>query len=89
MITAFTSGLRQRLQKSGVNVITIKPGFVDTPMTTAFKKGLLWATPEQVASDIVRACDNHKGIVYTPWFWQWIMLIIKLIPEFVFKKIRL
>jgi len=89
MLTAFTSGLRQRLAKSGVPVVTIKPGFVDTPMTAEFKKGLLWASADQVADSIVRACDHGKNEIYTPWFWFWIMAIIKNIPEFVFKKIAL
>jgi short-subunit dehydrogenase len=89
MVTTFTSGLRQRLHKSGVSVVTIKPGFVDTPMTAEFKKGALWATPEKVAGDIVNACNRKSAIVYTPWFWQGIMLIIKLIPELIFVKLKL
>lgn len=89
MVTAFTSGLRQRLYKSGVAVVTIKPGFVDTPMTADFKKGFLWASPEKVANSIVRACNKNCSIVYTPWFWYWIMRIIKAIPEGIFKKLSL
>ena len=53
MMTAFTSGLRQRLYKSNVSVITVKPGFVDTPMTSNFKKGILWVKPDFVATKIV------------------------------------
>jgi short-subunit dehydrogenase len=75
--------------KKGVSVTTIKPGFVDTPMTAAFKKGALWAQPDQVAQDIVAAVDKGKTIVYTPSFWRVIMLIIKHIPEFVFIKLTL
>lgn len=86
MVTTFASGLRQRLQKSGVSVLTIKPGFVDTPMTANFKKGPLWATPEKVANDIVRACQRKTDVLYTPWFWYGIMTIIKSIPESIFKK---
>lgn len=86
LVTVFTSGLRQRLYKSGVSVITIKPGFVDTPMTANFKKGFLWASPEKVAAIIVRACKKHSNIVYAPWFWFGIMATIKLIPEIIFKK---
>ncbi|MET3106079.1 decaprenylphospho-beta-D-erythro-pentofuranosid-2-ulose 2-reductase [Oxalobacteraceae bacterium GrIS 2.11] len=89
MVTAFTSGLRQRMLKSGVAVTTIKPGFVDTPMTASFKKGLLWAKPDYLAKCIVDACDNSRDVVYSPWFWYWIMAIIKTIPEFVFKKLSL
>jgi decaprenylphospho-beta-D-erythro-pentofuranosid-2-ulose 2-reductase len=89
MVSAFLSGLRQRLAKKGVHVITVKPGFVDTPMTAHLPKGPLWAKPEQVAKDIRRAIDKGQRIVYTPGFWRFIMLIIKHIPEFVFVKLKL
>ena len=85
MITSFTSGLRQRLYKSNVAVVTIKPGFVDTPMTAEFKKGLLWAKPSAVAGKIVRAIDCKNTEVYVPQFWWFVMLIIKLIPTKIFK----
>lgn len=88
-VSTFLSGLRQRLYKSGVQVVTIKPGFVDTPMTRDFSKGLLWAKPERVARDIVRAMENGKDVVYTPGFWWAIMQLIKSIPEFVFRRLSL
>jgi decaprenylphospho-beta-D-erythro-pentofuranosid-2-ulose 2-reductase len=88
-VTAFTSGLRQRLSKQGVNVVTIKPGFVDTPMTRDFRKGALWAKPEAVAKGIVRAVDRGASVVYLPRFWALIMLIITHIPEFIFKRLKL
>ena len=89
-ITTFLSGLRQRLAKSNVNVLTVKPGFIDTPMTAAFaNKGALWATPEQVAAGIVSAIDHGRSVVYLPWFWRWIMLVIRLIPEPLFKRMSL
>lgn len=89
MINAFTSGLRQRLHKSNVAVVTTKLGFVDTPMTTAFKKGLLWAKPASVAVMIVQAVDKRKDEVYIPVFWWMVMLAIKTIPDKIFKKLRL
>lgn len=89
MVTAFTSGLRQRLGKSNVAVVTIKPGFVDTPMTRGFKKGFLWAKPSAVAKKIVRAIENKEAEVYVPSFWAVIMMIILHIPEFVFKGLKL
>lgn len=89
MVTAFTSGLRQRLATVGVNVLTIKPGFVDTPMTASFKKGLLWAQPDTVAQQIVKAIDQKKAVVYVPGFWRWIMLIIQHIPNIIFNRIKL
>jgi decaprenylphospho-beta-D-erythro-pentofuranosid-2-ulose 2-reductase len=86
MVTAFTSGLRQRLYKSNVAVVTIKPGFVDTPMTASFKKGRLWAKPTAVAAKIVRAIDKRKDEVYVPAFWWVIMAVIKAIPIKLFKR---
>ena len=88
-VTAFSSGLRQRMAKVGVNVLTIKPGFVDTPMTRDFKKGALWAKPDAIAKGIVHAADRGRSVIYLPWFWLPIMLIIRHIPEFVFKRIKL
>jgi short-subunit dehydrogenase len=89
LVSAFASGQRQRLAKKGVHVITVKPGFVDTPMTAHLKKGALWAKPDQVARDISQAIDKGRTIVYTPGFWRFIMLIIKHIPEFLFVRISL
>lgn len=88
-LTIFLQGLRNRLSKANVQVLTIKPGFVDTPMTREFKKGLLWVKPASVARSIVRAIDKRKDVIYTPFFWRYIMLIIKLIPEKIFKKMSL
>ena len=89
MVTAFTSGLRQRLYKSNVSVVTIKPGFVDTPMTSEFKKGVLWAKPNVVSASIVKAIDKKKGEVYAPEFWRVVMALIIVFPNFVFKRLKL
>ena len=89
MITVFTSGLRQRLYKSNVAVVTIKPGFVDTPMTASLEKGLLWAKPNVVAEKIMQAIDQRKDEIYVPAFWWVIMKMIKVIPNSVFRKLRL
>lgn len=88
-VSTFLSGLRQRLSGHGVDVVTIKPGFVDTPMTSAFKKGALWAKPDAVAAGIVKAADKGTPVAYLPWFWFGIMAIIRSIPEFIFKRISL
>lgn len=90
LVARFTEGLRNRVAKSGVQVLLIKPGFVDTPMTAEFeKKGLLWAQPEAIAAGILRAIAAKRDVVYLPWFWRWIMLIIRHIPERVFKRLSL
>lgn len=88
MVTAFTSGLRQRLYKSNVAVVTIKPGFVDTPMTADFKKGFLWAKPAAVAAKIVKGIDQRKAEMYVPTFWWVVMVLIKAIPQFLFNRIQ-
>ena len=89
-VTDFCSGLRGRLFKSGVHVLTIKPGFVDTPMTQGLPlPKLLVATPDRVAQDIERAVEKRRDTVYTPWFWHLIMLIIIHIPERIFKRLGL
>ena len=87
MVTTFTSGLRQRLHKSNVTVVTIKPGFVDTPMTAKFKKGVLWAKPNEVATKIVQAIDRKKSEVYIPLFWWFVLTVINIIPNILFKRI--
>lgn len=88
-LSIFLQGLRNRLHKSGVQVLTIKPGFVDTPMTAAFPKGPLWATPEKVAQDIDKAIEKKRDVLYTPGFWLLIMQIIKSVPEQLFKRLSL
>lgn len=88
-VSTYTSGLRQQLTPRGINVLTIKPGFVDTPMTASFKKGALWAKPDAIARGIVAAIDSGRGVAYLPWFWWGIMQVIRNIPEFLFRKLKL
>lgn len=90
LVARFTEGLRNRVAKAGVQVLLVKPGFVDTPMTAEFeKKGPLWAQPEAIAGGILRAIEAKRDVVYLPWFWRWIMLIIRHIPERIFKRLSL
>lgn len=88
-VSLFTSGLRARLSKAGVSVVTIKPGFVDTPMTAHLKKSPLYAKPATVGRRIYTAMLKGEDVVYVPWFWWGIMWIIRHIPERVFKKLSL
>ncbi len=88
-LTIFLQGLRNRLHKSGVHVLTIKPGFVDTPMTSEFKKGLLWVGPESIAKGIHKAIARKKNVVYLPWFWRGVMALIKAVPERIFCRLAL
>ena len=89
-VTTFAQGLRNHVFKRGVQVLTVKPGFVDTPMTANIAKGgPLWATPEQIAFCIEKGLLKKKNVIYAPWFWQIIMLVIKNIPEVIFKRLGL
>lgn len=88
-VSTYLSGLRNRLYKHEVQVLDIKPGFVDTPMTAEFPKGPLWAQPEDIAQGILKGVEKKKDLVYLPFFWRYIMLIIRSIPEFVFKRLSL
>ncbi len=88
-LALFLQGLRNRLAATPVHVLTVKPGFVDTPMTQGLEGLFLVASPEKVAGDIVRAYNRKRDILYTPWFWRYIMLIIKNIPEKLFKRLKL
>lgn len=88
-LSIFLSGLRNRLAAANVPVTDLRLGFVDTPMTESYPKGPLWASPDVVASGIVKAVERRKDIVYLPWFWCWIMMIIRNIPEKIFKKLKI
>ena len=88
-LNAYVQGLRARLFHSGVTVTTIKAGFIDTAMTFGHSGMFLVARPSAAARAILRASENGKEVIYFPWFWKWIMLIIKLIPERVFKRLSI
>lgn len=88
-LNIFLEGLRGRLAKVNVRVVTVKPGLVDTPMTAHLTKGPLFAAPSRVGADIHRAMTRGADTVYTPWFWRGIMAVIKAIPERLFKKVSL
>lgn len=88
-LSAYLSGLRNRLFRAGVHVVTVKPGFVDTPMTYGKPGVFLVASPSSVARGIRIAVEKRRDVVYLPWFWRWIMLVIRAIPERIFKRLRL
>ena len=89
-LTAYLSGLRNRLYDAQVHVLTVKPGFVATKMTEGMDlPEKLTAQPEEVAEDIYNAQQMGKNVLYTKWMWRWVMLIIRNIPEFQFKKVSI
>ncbi len=85
----YLSGLRNRLTRAGGHVVTVKPGFVDTAMTWGLPGMFLVAPPEKVAADILKAVKKQRNVIYTPFFWRYIMLIIRSIPEPIFKKMSI
>jgi short-subunit dehydrogenase len=86
----FLEGLRHRLHRSRIAVLDIRPGFVATPMTAHLpQSGPLWATPEQVADDILRGIERHRAVIYTRWFWRWIMLVVRNLPRSLFHRSKL
>lgn len=88
-IAVLQEGLMERLARAGVHVTLVKPGFVDTPMTAAFEKGLLWISPERAARSVVRAVRKGKTTVYVPWFWRYIMAVLRLVPQRLFARLDL
>jgi len=88
-LSVYLQGLRNRLFPAGVKVITVKPGFVDTRMTYGRPGLFLLASPESVAQGIFRAIVKGKSVVYLPWFWRPIMLIVRSIPETIFKRLKM
>jgi len=86
-LTGLLSALRQRLSPAGVSVLTVKPGFVDTPMTAHIPAMPFAVGPDRVAKDIVRAIERGADVVYTPPIWRLVMLVVRLLPERLFKKL--
>lgn len=88
--TAYLAGLRNRLFHTGVHVLSVQPGFVATRMTEHLTlPPLLTATPEQVANAVYKAATTKKNEIYVKWFWRYIMLLIRNIPEGMFKKMKM
>jgi decaprenylphospho-beta-D-erythro-pentofuranosid-2-ulose 2-reductase len=88
-LIAFVSGLRARLFSRGVHVMDVRPGLMDTPMTDGFnKKGPLWSSPERAARSLDRGLRRRADVVYAPGFWCFVMLVIRCLPERIFKRLK-
>ncbi len=89
-VTAFSAGVRGYLHPYGVKVITIKPGYVDTPMTAHLPKNFLFASARAVGRRIYRALERGApDILYVPWWWRPVMALVRLVPERLFKRLRI
>jgi len=88
-LATYLQGMRHRLSRNGVHVMTVKAGFIDTKMTYGLIKGPLVADTASVAKAIVAALERKRLVVYVPWFWQFIMFIIRAIPEWLFVKTKI
>ncbi|HEY0796136.1 MAG TPA: SDR family oxidoreductase [Acidisarcina sp.] len=88
-LNVFLDGVRNRIDRSGAHVLTIRPGFVATPMTAELPHGPLFAQPVQIGRGILKAIEHRRDVVYLPGFWRLIMLLIRNIPERIFKKVDL
>lgn len=86
---AYLSGLRNRLGRSGVHVVTLKPGMIDTAMTWGMDKLMFPGTPDSVAADLIKAVDKKRNVVYSPGIWRLVMFVIRSIPEPIFKKLSI
>lgn len=87
-LNIFLDGVRNRIDREGVHVLTIKPGFVATPMTAHLPQNALFAQPSKVAAGILTAIRKRKDVAYVPGFWALIMLILRMIPRPIFKKLN-
>jgi short-subunit dehydrogenase len=88
-LSTFLSGLRNRVFRDGVAVVTVKPGFIDSPMTAHLPKNALYASPDAVAGLILAGAARGRDVVYAPSFWRLVMLVIRHLPEAAFKRLRL
>ncbi|MEA1672443.1 SDR family oxidoreductase [Nitrospirillum sp. BR 11163] len=89
-LALFAQGMAHRFAGTNIKVLTVKPGFIDTPMTDGLAKGgPLWATPDKVAADIDKAAQRGVTTLYTPWFWMGIMMIIRNLPGVVFNRMKI
>lgn len=85
-LTCYLEALRNRLSRRGVHVLTVKPGYVATELTQGQKGMFLVISPEKAAADISKAIRRRKQQIYTPWFWGWIMLLVRNIPSVLFRR---
>src|SRR5947208_2824924 len=85
-LASYLQCVHSSIYKSGVSVVTIKPGLVDSPMTASLRKGPLFSSPQRVGQGVYQAMKKGKAVVYLPGYWRVIMFVVRNIPEGVFKQ---
>ena len=88
-LSVFLQGLHNRLHRSGVNVVTIKPGLVRTPMTLGIKRSYFMSSPRIVAKGIVLGIRKRRNVVYCPRYWRFIMIALRIVPDSLFRLLRI
>ncbi len=86
-LDAYLEALRNRLTRYGINVLTVKPGFVDTDMLKNSPRHFGAISPDQCAAGIWKAMRGRKQLVYIPFYWRWIMFVVRLVPSFIFRRL--
>ena len=89
MLTNYLSGLRQDLFDFNIKVVNAKPGLIETPMTSDFKKNLLYSNPNKICTKLVNSIEKNNSDIYLPFFWRYIILVIKLMPKFLFNRLKI
>jgi decaprenylphospho-beta-D-erythro-pentofuranosid-2-ulose 2-reductase len=88
-VATFAAGLRARLAPAGVQVVLVKPGWVSTPMTEHLRQNFLFASSEQAGRGVYKSMISPRAVIYLPWYWRWVMAIIRSLPEPTFAKLNL
>lgn len=89
MVSIFLQGLDHRFSNSDVHILDVKPGFVDTPMTSGLIKGPLFSKPEKIAKIIKKRISKKSSFSYAPSYWYFVIKVIKLIPKFIFNRLKI
>jgi NAD(P)-dependent dehydrogenase (short-subunit alcohol dehydrogenase family) len=87
-LSRYLEGLDHKFRSAGLKVVCVKPGFVKTGMTTGLKPPPFAGEPEQVAAHVLSALDAGKPVLYTPFMWRFVMLVIRFLPRFVMRRIN-
>ncbi len=87
-LQAYVEGFAAKLADHGVHVLDVRPGMVRTAMTAHLDQGILFSSPEKVAADVVKAITAKSSVSYTPAVWRYLMLVIRLIPRAVMRRLR-